>query len=69
MKTLTLNKTGSDQWDFLADAVNGEAGEVTGFYVTEGNTFYTALFPKFRGELAAIPAAVCTVTEVPDPAA
>jgi hypothetical protein len=68
MLKLTLNITGDEFWDRIAGLLNSESGEVTGSPYTDGKQYYNAIFPAY-GEVTWIPAAVATVTEVPDEAA
>jgi hypothetical protein len=67
MSKLTLKTTGNELFDRIAGLVGGESGEVTGSPFTDGKQFYNAIFPNY-GEVTWIPAAVATVTEVPDEA-
>jgi len=65
MKLLTINTTGDEFWDRISGLVSKEQGEVTGSPYTDGKQYYNAIFPAY-GEVTWIPAAVATVTEVPD---
>jgi hypothetical protein len=66
-KTLTLKHSGNEQWDRLADLVNGEVGTVTGAFTTDGVLYHNAVFPTYGAELTWIPAEACVVEEVPIP--
>jgi len=66
MQTLTLRITGNSLYDRIAGLVNGESGEVTGSFTTDGEQFYNAVFPSY-GEVTWIPASCCEVIEVPEP--
>ena len=66
MMTLTLKTTGDTYWDRVAALLNDEVGAVSGEFVTDGATYFNAVFSLYGGEFSWIPAAVCTVTAVAD---
>jgi hypothetical protein len=65
MQTLTLKLTGNDLYDRIAGLLDGESGEVTGAFTTDGKQYFNANFPNY-GEVTWIPAECCIVTETED---
>ena len=64
---LTLLPNADAYWSRIATLLDGEQGEVTGTYETDGKSFHSAVFPIYGGEFSWIPAEYCEVTEVPEP--
>jgi hypothetical protein len=62
MMKLTIRVTGNELWDRIAGLVNGEAGEIVGSPLTNGNQFYNAVFPNY-GEVTWIPAKCAELSE------
>jgi hypothetical protein len=60
---LTLNANSDPYWGRIATLLNGEQGEVSGTYQTDGNSYYSAIFATYGSEFTWIPAGFCTVTE------
>ena len=50
----------------IAALLNDEVGAVSGEFMTDGATYFNAVFSLYGGEFSWIPAAVCTVTAVAD---
>jgi hypothetical protein len=65
MTTLTLKVTGNELYDRIAGLLDGESGEVTGSFTTDGKQFYCASFAGY-GEVTWIPEECCTITETED---
>lgn len=63
MPKLTINQSGDQQWDRIAQVLNGEQGDVVGEFVVDGAKLYAANFPVYGCEFTWIPDSACTITE------
>jgi len=63
MSKLTLQPNPDSYWGRIATLLDGEQGEITGTYETEGGKFYSAVFPIYGGEFNWIPSVFCEVNE------
>lgn len=62
---LTILQNSDEYWNRIAALINGEQGDVTGAYETDGKRFYSAIFPMYGGEVTWIPDTACEVVETP----
>jgi len=63
---LTIITNTDPYWSRIATLINGEQGDVSGTYETDGNKFHSAVFPQYGGEFSWIPAEFCEVVETPE---
>ena len=61
MCKLTIKPNEDPHWGNVATILNGEYGEITGTYETEGGKFYSAVFPIYGGEFTWIPSEFCQI--------
>ena len=66
MKKLTILPNQDEYWNRIATLLNGEQGEVSGTYETDGKRFHSAVFSIYGGEFTWIPAEFCEVFESPE---
>lgn len=63
---LTILPNADQYWNRIATLLNGEQGEVSGTYETDGKKFHSAVFSQYGSEVTWIPAEFCEVVEVPE---
>lgn len=61
MFKLTIQPNSDSYWDRIATLLNGEQGEITGTYETEGGKFYSSVFSIYGGEFTWIPSEFCQI--------